>query len=139
MPRSPAPREHSKDQPDERDYPAALAYLTLLLPVETAAQVVERLRAADELVRFKARDLVRASGVRLLRASNPHVAADLKRVKRGQRLSPVLLVRGQLAQGLPLTIADGYHRICASYVLDPDADIPCRLVDLGEVRRTRAR
>jgi hypothetical protein len=25
---------------------------------------------------------------------------------------------------------DGYHRICASYQLDEDADIPCRIADL---------
>jgi len=31
---------------------------------------------------------------------------------------------------LTLIVADGYHRICASYHLDEDADIPCRLVDL---------
>jgi hypothetical protein len=28
---------------------------------------------------------------------------------------------------VPLTIADGFHRICASYHLDEDADIPCRI------------
>ena len=26
--------------------------------------------------------------------------------------------------------ADGYHRICASYHLNEDAEIPCRIVDL---------
>jgi len=30
-----------------------------------------------------------------------------------------------------LTIADGYHRVCASHDLDEDADIPCHIVDLG--------
>jgi hypothetical protein len=44
-------------------------------------------------------------------------------------LSPVLLVRGRLDAHVPLTVADGYHRICASYHLDEDADIPCRIVD----------
>ena len=48
---------------------------------------------------------------------------------RGEPLSPVLLVRGRAAAGTPLVVADGYHRICASYHLDEDADIPCRLVD----------
>jgi hypothetical protein len=43
----------------------------------------------------------------------------------------VLLVRGQLAHDVALTVADGYHRICASYALDENADIPCRLVDCG--------
>jgi hypothetical protein len=33
---------------------------------------------------------------------------------------------------LPLIVADGYHRICASYHLDEDADIPCRITDLGK-------
>jgi hypothetical protein len=28
-----------------------------------------------------------------------------------------------------MTIADGYHRVCASYHLDENADIPCHLVD----------
>jgi hypothetical protein len=52
------------------------------------------------------------------------VARALKKVARGEALSPVLLVRGT-----PLVVADGYHRICASYHLAEDADIPCRLVD----------
>jgi hypothetical protein len=137
MPASPR-REHWKSEPEDHDYPAALAYLTLVVQPDAAAQVVERLRAA-ELQRFKARDLVRASRLKLLPASNLHVAADLKKVRRGQRLSPVLLVRGQLSHDVPLTVADGYHRICASYVLDQDADIPCRLVDVAEARRPRAR
>jgi hypothetical protein len=50
-------------------------------------------------------------------------------VGSGGLLSPVLLVRGDAWRGVPLVIADGYHRICASYYLDEDADIPCRLVD----------
>jgi hypothetical protein len=28
-----------------------------------------------------------------------------------------------------MTIADGYHRICASCHVDEDAEIPCRIVD----------
>lgn len=58
-----------------------------------------------------------------------HVAKDLAKVAKGQALSPVLVVRGDLAGGAPLTVADGYHRICASHSLDEDADIPCRMVD----------
>ncbi len=120
--------EHWKVEPDEHDYPAARAYLTLVLPPAAAEEVVARLRAA-EVLHFKAKDLVRASRLRLLPSTNFHVAADLRKVKHGQALSPVLLVRGQLAHDVALTVADGYHRICASYVLDENADIPCRLVD----------
>jgi hypothetical protein len=28
-----------------------------------------------------------------------------------------------------LQIVDGYHRVCASYYIDEDADIPSRMVD----------
>jgi hypothetical protein len=62
------------------------------------------------------------------------VAADLAKVKQGIALSPVLLVRGDVQGDVPLTIADGYHRICASHHLDENADIPCHLVDLATVR-----
>jgi hypothetical protein len=41
----------------------------------------------------------------------------------------VLLVRGHQERCVALSIADGYHRICASYTIDENADIPCRLVD----------
>ena len=51
-------------------------------------------------------------------------------MKKGEKLSPVLLVRGGLYHDRLLTVADGYHRICASYLLDEDADIPCRIADL---------
>jgi len=37
---------------------------------------------------------------------------------------------GDLATDLPLTIADGYHRVCASYYLDENAEVTCHIVDL---------
>jgi hypothetical protein len=122
-------REHWKDEPEEHDYPAASDYLGLVLAEPTAAAVVEALRGAETILR-KAKDLVRASRLPLLGIDDPEVARDLRKVARGELLSPVLLVRGPAAAGLTLIVADGYHRICASYHLDEDADIPCRLVDL---------
>jgi hypothetical protein len=122
-------REHWKSQPEEHDYPAAADYLQLLLRPSAAQGLVEALRSA-ETVRRKAKDLLRASGLPILPADNVHVAGDLKKVERGEKLSPVLLVRGVLGGGVPLTVADGYHRICASHHLDENADIPCRLADL---------
>lgn len=120
-----------KLEPDEHDYPAATSYLSLLLQPDVADEIVGRLRSA-ELQHFKAKDLLRASRLELLSSDNFHVAADLRKVKHGKPLSPVLLVRGELAEDVALTVADGYHRICASYVLDEDADIPCRLVSRSE-------
>ena len=118
-----------KEAPDDHDYPAAADYLSLLMPPKEADRLVRRLRAAA-LVRRKAKDLLRASALPLLPVDNVHVAKDLAKVKKGQLLSPVLLIRGRLETHTPLTVADGYHRICASYHLDEDADIPCRVVDL---------
>ncbi len=123
-----AKREHWKDEPDEHDYPAAEDYLSLLVPPARAKQVVRRLRVAPLVLR-KAKDLLRASRLPVLPPENVHVARDLKKVSAGKGLSPVLLVRGHLPSEVALTVADGYHRICASYHLDEDADIPCRIVD----------
>ena len=91
--------------------------------------MVAALRKAPS-VRKKAKDLLRASRLPLLPPTNVHVKGDLKKVRRGQPLSPVLLVRGSLRHQADLTVADGYHRICASYELDENADIPCRIADM---------
>jgi hypothetical protein len=115
--------------PEEHDYPAALDYLALLMEPAQAARIVEHLKTAP-ISHKKAKDIARASNVRLLSANNFHVARDLKKVKNGNYLSPVLLVRSQ-----PLIIADGYHRVCASYILDENADIPCKIVGLYGERR----
>jgi hypothetical protein len=121
-------KEHWKEEPDDHDYPAAADYLSLLLPQSAANALSDRLRAAP-LVRRKAKDLLRASRLETLGPDNVHVAADLEKVRKGRALSPVLLVRGRLTDNVPLIIADGYHRICASYHIDEDADIPCRIAD----------
>ncbi len=125
-----ARKEHWKDEPEEQDYPAAFSYLGLVTSETGAKTLVEALKRAP-IVRRMAKDLLRASRLELLPAENFHVQKDLKKVQKGRRLSPVLLVAGDLASDTPLTIADGYHRVCASYHLYEDAVIPCRLVDLN--------
>jgi hypothetical protein len=122
-------KEHWKTDPDAHDYPAAQDYLTLVMSPAAAAGLVEALKNAP-LFHRAAKDLLRASGLALLPESNFHVAKDLNKVKKGQLLSPVLLVAGDASRGAHLTIADGYHRICASWYLNEDETIPCRLVDL---------
>jgi hypothetical protein len=76
----------------------------------------------------KAKDILRASGLPLLPRDNPHVASDLDKIEKRKPLSPVLLVRGDLSAGRAAQIADGYHRVCASYYRDENTDIPCRIV-----------
>jgi hypothetical protein len=58
------------------------------------------------------------------------VAADLRKIEDGTPLSPILLVRGDLEAGTALEVADGYHRVCASYHTDENTQIPCRLTSL---------
>ena len=121
-----APTEYWKPEPGEHDYPAAADYLSLLFSESDAAAIVDRLRG-ETIVHRKAKDLLRASRLDLLPRDDPEVKRDLKKVAAGERLSPVLVVRS--GGGSPLIVADGYHRICASYHLDEDTEIPCRVGD----------
>ncbi|MGC2208420.1 MAG: hypothetical protein WA724_11335 [Candidatus Dormiibacterota bacterium] len=123
-----AKKEHWKSEPDPHDYPAASAYLSLTLGRTDVAAVVRKLKAAP-VSHGKAKDLLRASRLPLMPMENLEVLRDLRTVRKGGLLSPVLLVRGDLPQGVPLIVADGYHRICASYHISDDADIPFRIVD----------
>jgi hypothetical protein len=115
--------EHWQDAPDAHDFPAAESYLALLVGRPAAARLVDDLQQELTLAHFAAKDILRAAGLPLLAADDSEVAADLKKVRDGKKLSPVLL-----AQGIPLWIADGYHRVCASYHLDEKAEVPCRMV-----------
>jgi hypothetical protein len=122
--------EHWQNEPEEHDFPAAATYLSLLMPQLAATTLVNTLRSAPT-VHYQAKDLLRASQLPLLKKSNAHVAGDLAKIRNGELLSPVLLVRGNIRHGFSLTVADGYHRICASYWVDENEDIPCRVVDLA--------
>lgn len=117
------------DAPEEHDYPAAGNYLSLLLTKHQVDEVVKGLQKA-ETVHYFAKDILRASNLPLLPMNDMHVAEDLAKVIKGKKLSPILLVRGNLDRVVPLTIADGYHRACAGYHLADDTAIPCRIVDL---------
>ena len=120
------PQEHWQGEPEEKDFLAAANYLSLLFAEEDVESIVEELRKAPA-IRREASDLLRASRLELLPETDPVVKKNLKKVAGGERLSPVLLVRSRDAK--PLIVADGYHRICASYYLDEDIEISCRLID----------
>ena len=113
-------------KPDAHDYPAAADYLALLATTEQVSAVISALQAAP-VVHKKAKDLLRASQLPLLPKDNPHVHADLAKIAKGTALSPILTVRGNLATGVALQIADGYHRVCASYYTDENTDIPVKI------------
>jgi hypothetical protein len=131
VPAATSRKERWKESPDDHDYPAAEDYLSLVTTPAAAKALVRRLRTAP-IQHRKAKDLLRASGLPVLAPDNFHVAKDLKKATQGRLLSPVLCVRGMVLLQVPLIVADGYHRICASYHLDEDADIPCRITELGK-------
>ena len=115
--------EHWKDEPEDQDFPAAESYLSLLIGPAAAAKLAKALRKEQTLQHFAAKDILRAAGLPLLSPDDSEVSEDLGKVKAGRKLSPVLLV-----QGVPLWVADGYHRVCASYHLDEKTPVPCRMV-----------
>jgi hypothetical protein len=121
--------EHWQIDPEGHDFPAARTYLSLVCSPELAAKLVKLLERAPT-TKYQAKDLLRASRLRLLDENNKHVASDLQKVHSGIKLSPILLVRGKFDKNRDLVIADGYHRVCASYWLDENSLIPCRIVDL---------
>lgn len=121
--------EHWQLEPEAHDFPAARTYLSLICTPLLAAKIVKLLEQASPST-YQAKDLIRASRLPLLDQNNKHVAADLQKVRDGHKLSPILLVRGRFEKNHDLIIADGYHRVCASYWLDENTLIPCRIVDL---------
>jgi hypothetical protein len=116
-------------KPRKEDYLAAHTYLSLLFSEADTRKIVQRLRAAPT-IRRQAKDLLRASQTHLLEKGNPHVAADLRKIRKGKKLSPVLLVRGDGKRGVTLTIADGHHRICASWQWDENELVACCIASL---------
>lgn len=121
------------DEPEEHDYPAASSYLALVAGAALVAAAEDAFRSATS-TKFKAKDILRAAHLEVLAETNPHVASDLAKVRAGHALAPVLLVRGDLRTGRPAQIADGYHRVCASYLTDENTDIPVRIIDVPESR-----
>jgi hypothetical protein len=120
-------------KPEDQDYPAATCYLSLLYDEIRVESIVSELRKAP-MTSFKAKDIFRASLLSLLGISNSHVRKNLKKLEAGKPLSPLLLVRSD--DGGKLVIADGYHRMCSVYVLNEDADIPCKIVGASPERQS---
>ena len=61
----------------------------------------------------------------LLGEENSHVKKNIKKIEDGTKLSPILLIRDSING--KVVIADGYHRLCAVYIFNEDALIPCKI------------
>ena len=122
--------------PASDDLKAARDYLSLVTADDQLSGLITALRDAPTIM-HDAKDLLRASQTRLLKRDNPHVAENLKRIKKGKELSPVLLIRGDAPKGVTLTIADGHHRICASWYWNENEPVACRLVEFGKAHKSK--
>jgi hypothetical protein len=116
-----------KKKAEQEDYSAAHRFLSLIFSEAKAGKLTVALRKAKH-AEFAAKDLLRASNLPLLPREEAHVDEDLKRIHKGKPLAPVLLVRGDMSNGVPLIVADGYHRICAICYFDESSPIPCLIV-----------
>ena len=61
-----------KTEPDQYDYPAAASYLSLIATTDQINDLIDQLKTAP-LSHYKAKDMLRASGLPLLPPDNPHV------------------------------------------------------------------
>jgi hypothetical protein len=107
-----------KKDVEQHDYAAASTYLSIRFGESRAQKVAEDLQRRPVITR-RANDILRATGRVPLPLSDPGVLKDLKKVLAGEKLSPVLLAEGD--------IADGYHRVSLAYALDPYAEVPLKL------------
>ena len=116
------------DKPEDHNYPSAISYLLLTVYEQTARAVGLALQN-EPVVHFKARDIFRASGLPLLGISQHQIEHNLKKIKDGELLSPILLVRDTAFRRV--IVADGYHRLCAVYHHNDNLEIPCQIVDIN--------
>ena len=113
------------DECEEQDYPAAQSFLGLLTKFEDAEKIVNELKTAT-ISKFKAKDILRASGLKPLEDTNAHVVKDYKKITKGEKISPLLLARDTLNG--KVIVADGYHRLCAVHAYNEDEWIFCKIV-----------
>jgi hypothetical protein len=100
------------------DYEAASSYLSIRFGETRAREVSEKLQKLPVIHR-RANDILRATRRDPLPLSDPGVLKDLQKVLAGQKLSPILVAEGD--------IADGYHRVSLAYALDAYGHVPLKL------------
>ena len=89
------------EKEEDADFDAAFKYLSLLCSDRKAHALVKSLRAMKP-IEHAAKDLLRAAQLPLLPRDEPHVDEDLKRIQKAKALAPVLVLRGDVANGIPL-------------------------------------
>jgi len=117
-----------KHDPDAHDYPAARTTLALI----ASPQRVDSMVARPSEGTGRDEEGEGPAACRFVSPSwpdnNAHVAADLGKVHKGQPLSPVLVIQGTWSRGSRRRSQTDTNRICASYHVDENTEIPCRIV-----------
>ncbi len=109
----------------EKNIHNAEEFLRLTFSKSDADEAAKKFKEhKDRIEFFKAKDILRSSGHELLPDTDPEVKEKLERIKNKIELNPILLVRDKHT----LYIADGYHRVCASYHIDEAADVASILI-----------
>ena len=116
-----------KKRPEEGDYTASRNYLSLQFTTATAKRLVKQARQGSQ-IEHVAKDILRASCLPLLPSNELHVADNLRKIRKGKPLSPIILIQGDMTKMRPFVIADGYHRLCAACYADEDAPVAAIMV-----------
>lgn len=114
------------DKPKKHNYEEACDYLKLIFPEKTVKKLVYKLKKADAS-EYDVKDVMRATkSYHILGDIKPYIEKISLHIQAGKSISPILLVRHP-DTGKTI-IADGYHRLCAIYLLDPCATVCCKVV-----------
>jgi hypothetical protein len=124
MPKQQKPSITWLDDANPSDYEAASHYLALVDTQKNIDKAVTDLKAAA-IAEYKAIDLLRAAQLTVPKADDRPTREQIKKIERGEAVSPVLIVRVPALK--KVIVADGFHRICAAYRIDPDVMLHCKL------------
>jgi|SRR5947207_11212161 len=114
-------------RPGNTEFDGALRYLSLQFSPSMAKRLLAKARRTRRS-QHVAKDILRACQLPLLPTDERHVADNLKKIRKGKPMAPVILIQGDLMSGRSLVIADGYHRICAACHADEDTPVAVLLV-----------
>ena len=124
MPKQQKPSITWLDDANPSDYEAAAHYLALVDAQKNIDKTMTDLKAGA-IVEYKATDLLRAAQLTVPKADDRPTREQIKKIGRGEPVSPVLIVRVPALK--KVIVADGFHRICAAYRIDPDVMLHCKL------------
>ncbi len=111
----------------KKDLADAEQYLRLIFEPKDVTRAMEKFeKQRARIEKFKVRDILRASDNELKPETNEDVKKQFVKMFEGEALVPILIVR----KNQKLFIADGYHRMCAAYYLNEDAEMHCVLVGI---------